>query len=195
MSLTKIKGLELHYVCAGIIAIIGCLYVAIVSFGSIREAKAAEPVSQSDKTDVLLADDIDSRNKIEQAKVDIKEAVAEMVESESETNIYEADAAAAESLVTADSTVTHQKMVTLLTMNGDFLADVCFEAVSDSVFMSYGWVGLATKALHHTNTNKNIDDIKIDVSDNCDLELIPRVLLEKNPEAITVSNTITEALY
>lgn len=192
MSLTKIKGLELHYVCAGIIAVIGCLYVAIVSFGSIREAKAAEPVTQTDKADALLADDIDSRNKIEQAKVDIKEAVAEMVESE--TNIYEGEAAA-EALAAADSTATPQKMVTLLTMNGDFLADVCFEAVSDSVFMSYGWVGLATKALHHTNTNKNIDDIKIDVSDNCDLELIPRVLLETNPEAITVSNAITDVLY
>ncbi|MED6316522.1 MAG: hypothetical protein VYA60_04690 [Pseudomonadota bacterium] len=188
MSLTKIKGLELHYVCAGIIAVIGCLYVAIVSLGSIREAKAAEPVAQTDKADAFLADDIDSRNKIEQAKADIKEAVAEMVESEN--NIYEEEALAA-----ADSTATPQKMVTLLTMRGDFLADVCFEAVSDSVFMSYGWVGLATKALHHTNTNKNIDDIKIDVSDNCDLELTPKVLLETNPEAITVSNAIADVLY
>lgn len=187
MNIDKRKNVDSGYVLAAIIALIGCIYVIAVSFGSIREANAAEiegkilepevaEISMEGETVIEKgSDDADITDNI--SGVD-KKAI-----DDAEASDFDIAKGESELLI-----LPLKKKVVLLDNQDNQFDEVCFTAADDSIFMSYGWVGLAQQALTEIGDKRSIDDIKINLVGNCDDYIGEPIHLEYNPTVITIAN-------
>lgn len=174
MNIKDGKRQDVGYILAAAIALLFCLYAITVSFGGIREAAAAELDESSHK--LTLTTDTAEVTAVDAADFEVLDAADEVVESTVVVTVNE---------VGFDhEATTLKKTVLLLDSFGDEFGEVCFEAANEAVFMSYGWAGLAEKALSYTDKNKDLDSIKMELNSNCDNQVGESIFVDYNSTVI-----------
>lgn len=184
MNLKEKKKGDIGCILAAVIALLFCVYAAIVSLGGIKEASAANVANKTPK--ITLVDEKIARLAADEAAIEAQEAADQVVEEEviSNTDVV----AKVEEIGSLAEPAALKKTVVLLDNFGEKFGEVCFEAADESVFMSYGWVGLAEQALAQTGENRDIDAIKMELNDNCKEYAGQSVLLSYNPIAAPMVN-------
>ena len=168
MNLKDVKKGDIRNGLLILFAACFCMYVVIVGFSGLKDARATTETETLRKSIIS-----DSEKAVVEAK---EEFILEMQNIDlalaKEKEVEKPDVAVDEAL---------RKKVTLLDNSGNKFGEVCFEAADDTVFMSYGWVGLAERALVEVGENRSIDDIKIEVIGNCDNYIDEPVVIDYNP--------------
>ncbi|MBO6223957.1 MAG: hypothetical protein J6N72_00650 [Psychrobacter sp.] len=170
MNAKKTKNQEISCISATIIALLFCLYTIGVNLAGIKEARAAS--IDKKPPDVAIVD-----SGITVTSADKNDTLDDLTSDEPAIEIN----MAIEPDLQGYQPITLKKTVVLLDTFDTKFGEVCFEAIDDSVFMSYGWVGLAEKALIQTGEDKKIDDIKMELIDNCEKSAGLPILLSYNP--------------
>ncbi len=192
------------YVITVIMAVAFCLYAIVVSIKDLnsnvptKEQVISKHVPLNISTLVLdsISDNIKNANDIIQ--VDKKTTLpTESPKQSLMTDDLPSEDESTEEVVNGVSVNTTtrdvKKTVVVLDAENEQLAEVCFRASDESVFMSYGWKGLAQKAVDHRGTKKTIDEVKIELKDNCTTSLMakwPIITLSTNPNAVQVKTVV-----
>ena len=184
MNINENKNVGSAYILAMLVAIIGCIYVVIVSLGSMRDANASTAqakISTPEVANISTEDEAGSDS----------DADLITVSENSSVIVKEIIEIAKLGSTDLDITVTPEplKKTVVLTDNTDKkFGEVCFSAADDSVFMSYGWVGLAQLALTELGDKRSIDDIKSNLDTGCNDSLGEAIHLEYNNAVIATAN-------
>lgn len=190
----KSRKPNLGYIAAGAVAVVICIYIVLVSLSGMKDSNTEDVKKIKGKNHIPIVE-LESKDRAVATKP-IKEILESDTVSLDDSDVSEILVNTGVDVDVIDSIVdsTMHKTVKLIDNNDTQFGVVCFEAASEEVFMSYGWVGLAKQALHHTEEDRDIDDIKIDLTNGCHEDLYPIVWLEQNPDGIKNTSILSDDL-
>lgn len=187
MSIKETKRQEASYILAAVAVVAFCIYLMSISLSGYPSGEQNKQQFMANNLATLAAADKEKSDEADTESSLTDVDTSDTADSPSGVAIDDDDEAVVEGNAELGVDIGPvQKRVTLLTITGEPFTTVCFEAADESIFMGYGWPGLASQALEHINEVRDLDDIKIDISSDCSGVTEPVVVLERNPLEVAV---------